>query len=43
MAEKYTERVILRLTKQQKEELERLAKAEGKNISQMVRILIEGV
>ena len=43
MAEKYPERVIVRLTKTQKEELDRLAKEEGKTISQMMRILIEGL
>ena len=42
MAEKYPERVIVRLTKAQKEELERLAKQEGKTVSQIMRILIEG-
>ena len=41
--EKYPERVIVRLTKQQKIELDKMAKAEGKTVSQMLRLLIEGL
>ena len=43
MAEKYPERIIVRLTKQQATTLKEEATKHNKTISQMLRIIIENI